>query len=104
VLRRIFGPKTDEITGNCRKLHSEQLNNLYSSPNINQVIKSRRMRWAVHAVRMRKGEEHKAFGWKPEGKSPLRRRRCRWEDNIIMDLQEVGRSMDWIDLAQDRDK
>ena len=64
MLRRIFGAKRDEITGDWRRLHSEQLNNLYSSTNINRMIKSRRRRWAGHEARMRKGEEHKAFGGK----------------------------------------
>ena len=106
VLRRIFGPKRDEVTGEWRKLHNEKLNVLYSSPNIVQVIKSRRMRWAEHVVRMgeRRGVYRVLVG-KREGKRPLGRPRRRWEDNIRMDLQEVGLGYeDWIGLAQDRDR
>jgi hypothetical protein len=91
VLRRIFGPKTDEVTGKERKLHNDELNNLYSLPNILRVVKSRIKIWAGHVARM--GEErgvHRVFVWKPEGKRPLRRPRRRWEDNIKMDLHEVG--------------
>jgi hypothetical protein len=87
VLRRVFGPKRDEVTGVWRKLHNEELNGLYSLPNIVRVVKSRRMRWAGHVVRM--GEErgvHRVLVEKPEGKRPLGRPRHRWEDNIKMDL------------------
>ena len=90
VLRRIFGPRRDEVTGEWRRLHNE-LNGLYSSPNIVRVIKSRRMRWAGHVARM--GEERGAYRvlvGKQEGKRPLGRPRHRWVDNIRMDLQEVG--------------
>jgi len=106
VLRRIFGPKKDEVTGEWRKLHNEELNDLYCSPNIFQVIKSRRMRWVGHVVHMgdRRGVYRVLVG-KPEGKRPLGRPRCRWEDNIKMNLQEVGcGGMDWIKLAQGRDR
>ena len=106
VLRRIFGPRRDEITGEWRRLHNEELNDLYCSPNIVRVIKSRRMRWAGHVARM--GEErgvYKVLVRKPEGKRPLGRPRHRWVDNIRMDLQEVGCGyVDWIGLAQDRDR
>jgi len=106
VLRRIFGPRRDEITGEWRRLHNEELNDLYSSPNIVRVIKSRTMRWAGHVARM--GEErvvYRVLVAKPEGKRPLGRPRCRWVDNIWTDLQEVGCGyMDWIGLAQDRDR
>jgi len=96
VLRRIFGPKRDEVTGERRKLHSEEINDLCSSPSIVRVMKSRRMRWAGHVSRM--------WARRPEGKRPLGRPRRRWEDNFKIDLQEVGcGGMDWIDLAQDRD-
>jgi len=91
VWRRVFGPKRDEVTGEWRKLHNEELNSLYSSSNIVQVIKSRRMRWAGYVARM--GESRGVYTvlvGKPEGKRPLGRPRCRWEDNIKMDLQEVG--------------
>ena len=83
VLSRIFGPKRDGVTGEWRKLHNVELNDLYSSPNIVRVIKSRRLRWAGHVARMEEGRGvHKVLVWKPEGKRPLRRPRCRWEDNI----------------------
>ena len=90
VLRRILGPKRDEVTGEWRKLHNEELNDLYCSPNIVQVIKSRRMRWAGHVARMAEGRGvYRVLVGKPEGKRPLGRPRRRWEDNIEMDLQEV---------------
>ena len=90
VLRRIFGPKRDGVTGQWRKLHNEELNDLYCSPNIVRVIKSRRLRWAGHVARMEEGRGvHKVLVGKPEGKRPLGRPRCRWEDNIKMDLQEM---------------
>jgi len=91
VLRSIFWPKRDEVTGEWRKLHNEELNDLYCSPNIVQVIKSRRMRWAGHVARMGKRRGvHSVLVGKPEGKRPLERPRRRWKDNIKMDLQEVG--------------
>jgi len=106
VLRRIFGPRRDEVTGEWRRLHNEDLNDLYSSPNIVRVIKSRRMRWGGYVARM--GEErgvHRVLVGKPEGWRPLGRPRRRWVDNIRMDLQEVGCGyMDWIGLAQYRDR
>jgi hypothetical protein len=91
VLRRIFGHRKDEVTGEWRKLHNEELNDLYSSPNVVRVTTSRRMRWVGHVVRM--GERRGVFrvsGGKTEGKRPLGRPRRRWEDNIKMDLREVG--------------
>jgi len=105
ALRRIFGPKRDEVTREWRKLHNGELNGLYCSPNIVWVIKLRRMRWAGHVTCL--GEKRGVY-WvlvgKPEGKRPLGRPRHRWEENIKMDLQEVGcGGMDWIELAQDRD-
>ena len=106
VLRRIFGPRSDEVTGEWRRSHNEYLNDLYSSPNIVLVIKSRRMRWAGHVARM--GEErgvYRVLVGKPEGRRPLGKPRRRWVDNIRMDLHEVGCGyMDWIGLAQDRDR
>jgi hypothetical protein len=106
VLRRIFGPKRDKVIGEWRKLHNEELNNLYCSPNIAGVIKSRRVRWAGHVARMgqRRGVYRILVG-KPEGRRPLERSRHRWEDNIRMDLWEVGCGcVDWMELAQDRDR
>ena len=106
VLRRIFGPKRDGVTGEWRKLHNEELNDLYSLPSIVRVIKSRRMSWVVHVARMEEGRGvHKVLVGKPEGKRPLGRPRRRWEDNINLDLQEVGRGCgDWMELAQVRDR
>jgi hypothetical protein len=82
VLRRIFGPKRGEVTGEWRKLHNEELHNLYSSPDIIRQVKSRRTRWAGHVARM--GEERKVYKvlmGKPEGKRPLERLRRRWDQN-----------------------
>ena len=105
VLRRIFGPRRDEVTGEWRRLHNEELNDLYSSPNIVRVIKWRRMIWAGHVALM--GEESgmcRVLVGKPEGRRPLGRPGRRWVDNVRMDLQEVGCGyMDWFGLAQDRD-
>jgi hypothetical protein len=106
VLRRIFVPKRDEVTGEWRKLHNEELHNLYSSPDIIRQVKSRRMRWAGHVARV--GEERNVYRvlvGKPKGKRPLGRPRRRWEDGGIMDLREIGfGGVDWIRLAQDRDR
>ena len=106
VLRRIFGSRRDEVTGEWRSLHNEELNDLYSSPNIVRVIKSRRIRWAGHVARM--GEEmgvYRVLVGKPEERRPLVRPRSKWVYNIGMDLQEVGCGyMDWIGLTQDRDR
>jgi hypothetical protein len=94
------------VTGGWRKLHNEELRDLYSSPCIIKVIKSRRMRWAGHVARM--GEKRNAYRLlvgKPEGKRPRGRRRRRWANNIKIDLLEIGwGSVDWISLAHDRDK
>ena len=105
VLRRVFGPKRDEVTGEWRKLHNEEFKDLYSLPNIVRVVKSRRMRWAGHVVGMWEGRcVHRVLVGKPEGKRPLGRPRRRWESNIKMDLQGVGGGGDWMELAQDRDR
>jgi len=105
VLRRIFGPKRDKVTGEWRKPHDEVLNDLYSSLNIVRVIISRR-RWAGHVARVgERGGVYRVLVGKPEGKRPLGRPRHRWEDNIKVDLHEVGcKGMDWIELAQDRER
>ena len=105
VLRRVFGPKRDEVTREWRKLHNEELNDLYSSLNIVLVIKSRRMRWAEHVARTgkRRGVYRVLVGT-PEGKTLHGRPRRRWENNIKMYHQGVGcGGVDWIELAQDRD-
>jgi hypothetical protein len=101
VLRRIFGPKRDEVT-EWRKLHNEELRDLYSSPSIIRIIKLRRMRWAGLVARM--GRKRNAYRLL-EGKIPLGRPRGRWVDNIRMDLGEVGwGDVDWIGLAKDRNR
>ena len=106
MLSRIFGPGKDKVMGEWRRLHNKELNDLYSSPSIVRVTKSRRMRWAGHVARM--GEEkgvYRVLVGKLEGKRALGRPRRRWVDSIRMDLQEVGCGyMDWIGLAQDRDR
>jgi len=106
VLRGIFGSKRDEVNGEWRKTTNEELNDQYSSPNIVRVIKSRRMRWSEHVARMgESGDVHRVLVGKPEGKIPLGRPKRRWEDNIKVDIQEVGcEAMDWIDLVHDRDR
>jgi len=106
VLRRIFGPNSDEVTGEWRKLRNGELRDLYCSPNIVWVIKLRRMRWAGRVAHM--GERRGVFRilvGRPDGKSPLERPRHRWKDNIKMDIQVVGfAGMDCIELAQDMDR
>ena len=103
VLRRIFGPKRDEITGEWRRLHNKELYAVFFSPNIIRVIKSRRLRWAWHLACMEERCNRVLMG-RPEGRRPLKRRMHIWECNIEIDLQEVGWSMDWIDVTQDRDR
>jgi hypothetical protein len=104
VLRRIFEPKRDEETGGWRKLHNEELHNLYSSPSIIRIIK--RLRWAGHVARMaEKRNAYRIFVGKPAGKRPLERPRLRCVDNIKMDLREIEwDGVHWIDTAQNRDQ
>jgi hypothetical protein len=106
VLRRIFGPKRDEVTGEWRKLHNKELRNLYSSPSIIRVFKSRRMGCAGHVARMvEKRNVYRLLVGNPEGKRPLGRPRRRWVDNIGMVLGEVGwGDVGWIRLAQVRNR
>jgi hypothetical protein len=106
VLRRIFGPKRDEVTGERRKLHNKELRDVYSSPSIVRIIKSRRMKWAGHVARMgEKRNSCRLLVGKPEGKRPLGRPRRRWVDYIKIDLGEVGwGDVDWIGLAKDRNR
>jgi hypothetical protein len=100
---RIFGPEK-EVDGSWRKLHNDELNNLYSSPSIVRVIKSRRLRWAGHVARVVEGRGVcRALVGKPEDKRPLERHRRKWEDNIKLDLREIGiDGANRIRLAQDR--
>jgi hypothetical protein len=106
IIITVFGPRREEVTAEWRKLHNEELQNLYSSPDIIRKVKSGRMRWAGHVARM--GEERKVYKvlvGKPEGKRQLGRPRRRWEDGIRMDLREIGLGgVDWIRVAQDRDR
>jgi hypothetical protein len=103
VLRGIFGPKRDEVTGEWGKLQNGELHNLYLSPDIIREIKSRRMGWAGHVARMGEGRNvYRVLVVKPEGKSPLERPGRIWENGIKMDLRAIG--VEWIHLAQDRDR
>jgi hypothetical protein len=106
VVRRTFGPKMDEVTGGWRKLHNEDLHNLYSSPSIIRMMKSRRMRWAGHVAQIGdKRNPYRILMGKSERERLLRSPRRRWVDNITIDLRGIGwDDMDWIDLAQDRDQ
>jgi hypothetical protein len=106
VLRRIFGPKRDEVIGGWRGLHNEELHNLYSSPSIIRMIKSRRMKWTELAVHVReKRNAYMVLVGRPEGNGLLEGPRRTWENNIKMDLRGIRlNGMDWIDLAQDRDQ
>jgi hypothetical protein len=103
VLRKIFGPKREE-DGSWKKLHNDESHSLYSLPNIVKVIKSRKMRWAGHVAYMGEGRGvYRVLIGRPKGKRPLGRPRCRWEDNIKLDLREIGvDGANWIGLAQDR--
>jgi len=106
VLKRIFGPKRDEVKGEWRKLHNEERNDLYCSSCIIRVFKLRRMRWAGHVAHMEERRcVYTVLVRKAVEKRTLGRPRRRWEDNNIMDLEEAGfGGMDWIELAQDRDR
>ena len=106
VLRKIFGVKRDETTGICRKLHNAELHALYSSPNVVRNLELRRLRWAEHVAHMKESRNaYRVLMGRPKGKRPLGRPRRRWEDNIKMDLKEVGCDVrNWMDLAQDRDQ
>jgi hypothetical protein len=106
VLRRLFGPKRDEVTGEWRKLHNKELHDLYSSPSIIRIIKSRRIRWAGHLAPMgEKRNSYRLLVERPEEKRPLGRPIRRWVDNIRMKLGEMGwGDADWIGLAQDRNR
>jgi hypothetical protein len=105
VLRRIFGPTRDEVTGKWRKLHNRELHNLYSSPDTIRQIKSGKMRWAGHVARMGEGRNvYRVLVGKPEGRRPLGRPRRRWEDGLKMDLEDWLGGVVWIHLAQDRDR
>jgi hypothetical protein len=98
VLRGIFGPKRDEVTGDWRKLHNEELHDLYSSPSIIKIMKARRMRWAGHIARTgEKRNAYRLFVRKPEGKTQLGQPRCRWVNNIRIDLLEFG--VIWTELV-----
>jgi hypothetical protein len=105
-LRRIFGPKTDEVTGEWRRLHNEEFHDLYSSPSIIRIVKVRRMRWVGHLAWMRENRNaYRLLVGKPDWRRPLGRPRRRWLDNIRMDLVEVGwGDVDWIGLAQDSNR
>jgi hypothetical protein len=99
---KIFGPKREE-DGSWRKLHYDELHSLHSSPHTVRVIKSRRMRWSGHVACMGEGRgAYRVLVRRPEGKRPLGRPRCRWEDDIKMDLREIGiDGVNWIQLPQD---
>jgi hypothetical protein len=103
---KLYYRQLHKVRREWRKLHNEKLHDLYSSPTIVRLIKSRRLRWAGHVARIRRGRGvYRGFVGKPEGKRPLGRHKRRWEDNIEMDLQDVGcGGMDWIELEQDRDR
>ena len=106
VLRKIFGAKRDDVTGEWRKLHNAELHALYFSPNIIRNLKSRRLRWAGHVARMEKSRNaYRVLVGKPKSKRPLGRPRRRSEDNIKMDLREVSSEpREWIALAEDREQ
>jgi hypothetical protein len=103
VLRRIFGLQRDEVTRGWRKLHNEEFHNLYSSPNIVRVKQSKRMRWVGHVWEMI--NNYKTLVRNPERRKPFERPRSRWENNVKMDLREIGcGGVDLIHLAEDRSR
>ena len=104
ILRRIFGSKRNE-NGEWGRLHNKELHSLHRSPNIVRMIDSRRLRWAGHVARMKESRSaFKILTGKPTGKRPLGRPKRRWEDNIRMDLEEIGIiTGNWVDSTQDRD-
>jgi hypothetical protein len=106
TLSRIFGPKTDEVTGEWRKLRNEELHDLYSSPSITRIMKARSLRWMWLVARMgEKRNVYRLLVGKPEGRRLQGRPRRRWLDNIKMNLVEVGwGDVDWISLAQDMNR
>jgi hypothetical protein len=105
VLRRIFGPKRDEVTGCWRKIHNEKLHNLYSYPGIIRMIKSRRVLGRACSTHEKKMTANRILMGTPEGKRQIGRSRRRWVDNIKTNFRDTGwGGMDWIDLTQDRDQ
>jgi hypothetical protein len=106
LLRRLFGPKRDEVMGDSRKQHNEEIRNLCSSPNIIRMIRSRRMRWTGHVARLgEKRNPYMILVGKTEGRKPLGRPRYGWVDNNKIDLRKIEwNDMDWNHLAQDRDQ
>jgi hypothetical protein len=106
VLRTIFGPKREEVAGSWRRLHNVEFHNLHASPNVIRVIKWRRMKWAGYVARTEETRSaYKILVGTSEERRPLGRPRRTWEDNIRIDLKEIGwGDMDWIQLAQDRDQ
>jgi len=105
VLRRIFGPKREKVTGGWRKLCIEELHDLFCTPIISGGIRSRKLRWVGHVAPMEVMRMHTKLVRKLEGKRPVEKPRCKWEDNIKVDLKEMGsEDVDWMHLAQDRDK
>jgi hypothetical protein len=104
VLRGMFGPKKDKVTGEWRKLHNEELHDLYCSPNIVRVIKSRVMRLVWHVTRVGRGGVYTVLVGKPEGERQLGRPMRRWKDGIKMNLQEGCGGMNWVELTEDKDR